>query len=121
MVLRHNELESRIFFVATVDGEVVGWVHLKHPETEKLSHTAELTLGVTEEYRGRGIGSRLLERGLEWAGEQGFEKIYNSLPATNEAAIEFLAGRGWREEARRADHYRIDGEYVDEVMMAAEL
>jgi ribosomal protein S18 acetylase RimI-like enzyme len=121
VLLRHNELESRIFFVATVNDEVVGWVHLKHPEIDKLSHTAELTVGVLEEYRGNGIGSHLLERGLEWGGSQGFEKIYNSVPATNEPAIEFLKQAGWTVEARREDHYKMNGEYVDEVMMATEL
>jgi len=118
VLLRHNELESRIFFVATVEGEVVGWVHLKHPELEKLGHTAELTVGVLEAYRGHGIGSHLLERGLEWAASNGFERIYQSAPATNERAIEFLESRGWEVEAVREDHYKVDGEYVDEVMMA---
>jgi ribosomal protein S18 acetylase RimI-like enzyme len=121
VLLRHNEVESRVFFVATVNGEVVGWVHIKHPRTDKLSHTAELTVGVLEEYRGHGVGSQLLERGLEWGEAQGFEKIYNSIPATNRAAIAFLTDRGWQEEARREDHYRIDGDYVDEVMMATDL
>ena len=121
VLLRHNELESRIFFVACVDGDVVGWVHLKHPEIAKLSHTAELTVGVLEAYRGHGIGSHLLERGLEWAASKGYEKIYNSLPATNEAAIEFLTSRGWDEEARREDHYKLDGRYIDEVMMEKDL
>ena len=121
VLLRHNELESRIFFVATVDGEVVGWVHLKHPESEKLAHTAELTVGVLEEYRGNSIGSHLLERGLEWAGSEGFERIYNSIPSTNQDAIDFLEGRGWTVEAVREGHYKLDGEYIDEVMMAREL
>lgn len=121
VLLRHNELEARIFFVATVNGEVVGWVHLKNSRIEKLSHTAELTVGVLEEYRGDGVGSHLLERGLEWAGTQGFERIYNSIPASNDAAIAFLKSRGWEQEARRADHYKMDGEYVDEVMMATQL
>ena len=121
VLLRHNELESRIFFVACVNDEVVGWVHLKHPELEKLSHTAELTVGVLKEYRGNGIGSHLLERGLEWAGSQGFERIYNSIPSSNEGAIEFLNARGWKEEARREDHYKMNGDYVDEVMMATQL
>ncbi len=121
VLLRHNELESRIFFVATVNNEVVGWVHLKHPEIEKLNHTAELTVGVLEEYRDNGIGSHLLERGLEWAASQGFERIYQSVPSSNETAIAFLESRGWETEAVRANHYKLGEEYVDEVMMATDL
>jgi GNAT superfamily N-acetyltransferase len=121
VLLRHNELESRMFFVATVGDDVVGWVHLNAPELEKLSHTAELTVGVLDEYRGHGIGSQLLQRGLQWAADNGFERLYNNVPATNETAIEFLEGHGWEVEAVRDDHYKIDGEYVDDVMMAVEL
>jgi ribosomal protein S18 acetylase RimI-like enzyme len=117
VLLRHNDLESRIFFVACVDDEVVGWVHLNAPESAKLSHTAELTVGVLERYQGHGIGSHLLERGLEWAASHGYEKIYNSIPATNEEAIEFLKAHGWRVEATREGHYKLDGEYIDELMM----
>ena len=121
VILRHNELHSRIVFVATVDEEVVGWVHLDLPETEKLSHTAVLTVGLLADHRGHGVGSALLERGVEWAREHGFEKLYNSIPATNESAIAFLEGHGWEREATRHEHYRIDGDYVDEVMMAVYL
>ncbi|WP_458188704.1 GNAT family N-acetyltransferase [Haladaptatus sp. NG-WS-4] len=120
-LLRHNELQSRMFFVATVDEEVVGWVHLNAPELDKLSHTAELTVGVLDEYRGHGIGSHLLERGLEWAGSNGYEKVYQSAPSTNQNAIDFLDAHGWETEAVRQGHYKINGEYVDEVMMAVKL
>ncbi|UPW00118.1 helix-turn-helix domain-containing GNAT family N-acetyltransferase [Halorussus gelatinilyticus] len=137
-LLRHNEIESRMFFVATVGGgearsaseastgirpgdDVVGWVHLYAPELDKLAHTAELTVGVLDDYRGHGIGSHLLARGLEWAGSNGYEKVYNSVPSANETAIEFLSEHGWETEAVREDHYKIGGEYVDEVMMAVEL
>ena len=75
----HNQIRSRMFFVATVGEDVVGWVHLKHRELKKLDHTVEFTLGVLEQYQQEGIGSRLLERGVEWAGSQGFEKRYNSV------------------------------------------
>ncbi|QFU83664.1 GNAT family N-acetyltransferase [Natronorubrum aibiense] len=120
-LLRHNELESRMFFVATVDDEVVGWVHIHAPELEKLSHTAELTVGVIEEYRGHGIGSHLLSRGLEWAGANGYERVYQSVPSSNDDAIAFLEDHDWEIEAIREDHYKLDGRYVDEVMMALEL
>jgi len=121
VLLRHNELETRLFFVACVDGEVVGWVHIDHPEVEKLSHTAELTVGVLEAYREHGMGSHLLERGVEWAASHGYERLYNSVPATNENAIEFLEAHGWETEAVREDHYKMDDRYVDEVMMAKHL
>lgn len=121
VLLRFNEIESRMFFVATIGEDVVGWVHLRGSELEKLAHTATLTVGVIEEYRGRGIGSALLRRGLEWAGANGYERIYQSVPATNEGAIDFLEHHGWTVEAVREGHYRIDGAAVDEIMMATEV
>jgi len=120
-LIRHNDLESRLFFVATVDDEVVGWCHLESPELAKLQHTAELTVGILEEYRDETIGSHLLQRALSWAGANGYEKVYQSLPATNEEGIGFLERHGWEIEARRSDHYKIDGQYVDEVMLARDL
>ena len=121
ILLRNNELSSRVFFVATVDDQVVGWVHLDLPETEKLEHTAKLTVGVLEEYQREGIGGTLLEKGMSWARENDFEKLYNSVPAINEEAMAFLENHGWHTEAAREDHYYIGDEYVDEVMMAASL
>ncbi|MFB6155215.1 MAG: GNAT family N-acetyltransferase [Haloferacaceae archaeon] len=121
VVTRHNEVQSRIFFVACIDDEVVGWVHLDLPELEKLGHTAVLTVGLLPQYRGHGIGSSLLDRGAEWAREHGFEKLYNSVPATNETAVAFLEGHGWEVDAVREDHYHIDDDYVDEVMMSIRL
>lgn len=121
VLLRHNELESRIFFVATINDDVVGWVHIKHPEIAKLKHTAELTVGVLDEYRGHGIGSQLLKRGTDWADEHDYEKLYQSVPATNEGAIDFLKDHGWAVDAVREDHYKFDDRYVDEVMMERDL
>lgn len=121
VLLRHNDLQSRMFFVATIHGDVVGWVHLNAPELEKLSHTAELTVGVIDEYRSHGIGTKLLDRGVDWALDNGFEKLYNSVPSSNEDAIEFLEGRGWETEAVREDHYKLGEEYADEVMLAKRL
>jgi len=118
VLLRHNEVESRVFFVALVGDEVVGWAHIEAKENDKLRHTAEITFGVIEEYRGYGIGTRLFERALNRADEDGYEKLYQSIPATNEGVIEYLEDKGCGVEATREDHYKMGDEYVDEVMMA---
>ena len=71
-----------------------------------------------EEYQGHGIGGRLLDRGLDWAREHSYEKIYNSIPSTNEDAIAFFEAHGGEVEATREDHYKIGDEYINEVMLA---
>ncbi len=117
-VTRHNTVESRMFFVATVDGDIVGWTHLDLPQVDKLREVAEQTVGVHPEYRGEGLGSRLLDRGVDWAAANGFRKLYNSVPAVNEVALDFLATHGWSTEGVRKRHYTLGDEQVDEVMMA---
>jgi GNAT superfamily N-acetyltransferase len=118
VLLRYNESENRIFFVATVDDETVGWLHVEAVQSPMMDHTAQLTLGVLEEYRGDGLGSTLMERGLEWARNHDFRKVYQNLPATNERAVAFLEGEGWSVESTREGHYHIDDELVDEVQLA---
>lgn len=118
---RRTPTECRVVFVATVAEEVVGWSHVRGQEQATLRGTAECTVGVLAGYRRHGIGSHLLRRGVEWAASRGCRKVYNSLPATNGAAIDFLERNGWRIEAVREAHYDIDGELVDEVMLARRL
>ena len=142
-LVRANEERSRVCFVASLesesdgtdgddepdadaageaaadtDSDIVGWLHIDAHELPSLAHTAELTLGVAPEFRRKGIGSSLLEYGLEWAGDAGYRKCYQNLPATNETAIEFLEENGWQREGVHEEQYRIDDEYVDEVMLA---
>lgn len=120
-ILRQTPTRSRFAFVATVADDVVGWAHVEGSETPKLAGTAELTLGVIEEYRRHGIGSHLLQRGVSWAGARGCRKVYQSVPAANETGIAFLETNGWAVEAVREDHYEVGGRLVDEVMLARRL
>ncbi|ELY44260.1 N-acetyltransferase GCN5 [Natronorubrum sulfidifaciens JCM 14089] len=136
-LVRANEDRSRVVFVAvfepetdtddetddetpfaTDDASVVGWLHLDANELPSLSHTAELTVGIAPDLRQHGIGSRLLEYGLEWADSAGYRKVYQNVPATNEGAIEFLEANGWQREGEHKAQYRIDDAFVDEIMLA---
>jgi ribosomal protein S18 acetylase RimI-like enzyme len=117
-VNRHNSAGSRVFFVAAVDESVVGWSHLDLPQLDKLQCTAQLTVGVREDYQGNGIGTKLTGRALDWAEANGYRKVYNSVPTTNDTAIAFLENRSWETEGVRKDHYTIGDRHVDEVMLA---
>jgi len=117
-VTRHTSVWSRVFFVATADDDVVGWAHLELPQLEKLRRTARVTVGVREDFRGYGIGARLLDRALDWAEANDYLKVYNNVARTNGNAIAFLKRHGWEEEAVHRNHYTIGHKQVDEVMLA---
>lgn len=116
-LLHGNPDEPPMYFVALVDGEVIGWVTLERDDIEKLSHVVYLTMGLLDEYRGLGIGTALMERAVSWARESGYRKVASNVPATNESAITFLETNGWEVVATRPDHYMIDDRLVDEVMI----
>lgn len=105
------------YFVALVDGEVIGWVQLETRDVAKLDHVVYLTMGLLDEYRGLGIGSKLMDRAVTWAGEYGFTKVASNIPATNDSAIEFLESNGWDREGVRPDHYNINDQMIDEVLL----
>jgi len=104
VLLRHNQSKERVFFVATVNDDTVGWTHVGGVNLPKMGHTATLTVGVLERYRGNGLGSELVESGLEWARDHGYRKVYQNLPETNERAVSFLENQGWSVESTRDGH-----------------
>ncbi len=117
-LIRHNSLNSRVFFVATTEDEIIGWSHLDLPLIEYLRATAQLTVGIREAYRGYNVGTQLLNRALDWAEQNDYQKVYNNVAETNMRAISFLESRGWKQEGIRENHYTIGHKQVDEVMMA---
>jgi ribosomal protein S18 acetylase RimI-like enzyme len=117
--LLHGDTASLpMYFVALVDGEVIGWVHLEGRNVQKLDGVAYLTMGLLDEYRGLGIGGKLMDRAVTWADEHGYRKVSSNVPASNDSAIEFLEANGWEREGVRPDHYSIDGRLVDEVLLS---
>lgn len=120
-LIRHNAAQTRVFFVPTIGDDIVGWVHVGASALQRVRGTAEITLGVQPEDRGRGIGSRLLGRGCEWAASNGYRKARHGLPATNDRGVAFLQSHGWEVETIRRNHYDDGDDRIDEVELAIDL
>jgi GNAT superfamily N-acetyltransferase len=52
--------------LANVDGRIVGWCRLFPPDCAEGFHHYELGIGLLADYRGRGIGTGLLQAALDW-------------------------------------------------------
>jgi len=89
-------------FVADASGEVVGSLHV-----ERSGHGfGEFGMAVAREWRGRGVGSALLAKGIDWTREEGMHKLCLSVFAHNEAAIALYRKFGFVQEGRRVKQYR---------------
>lgn len=105
-------------FYAIVDDEVVGWCDI-FPETNpRQNHRGFLGMGLLPEYRGKGIGSKLLEKVLDRGREFGLEKIELHVYTSNQAAIALYKKFGFEEEGLIKKYRKLDGKYFDCLAMA---
>ena len=84
----------------------------------KDRHVADLGIFVLKPYRDRGIGTRLMRYAIDWATDQGVEKVTLNVFADNHRAIHLYQKFSFQVEGLRKRQYRIQGEYVDELFMA---
>jgi GNAT superfamily N-acetyltransferase len=79
-----RRLSDRTRFVAEVDGKVVGTVGAGPGEFE--SAAALTALWVDPGFRGRGVGSALVDAVVEWAKGKGFNQVLLWVTEVNENA-----------------------------------
>lgn len=100
--------------VAVADGEVVGMVHVQ----DSRHGFGELGMLVARGWRGKGVGSALLEAAIAKAREEGLHKLSLSVFPHNAAAMALYRRFGFVEEGRRTKQYRrANGELWDAVDM----
>lgn len=116
----HNPLEcpDHLLLVPEMDGQVIGWCRV-FPSLfrSKAQHVGEVGIGLLQPFREIGIGTIVMECAIEWAEGQGLEKLTASTFSTNLRAINLLHKAGFTATGIRHQQYKVDGDYVDEVLM----
>jgi putative acetyltransferase len=104
--------------VAAADGQIVGMIHV-----EASRHGfGEFGMLVDREWRGRGVGSALIQAAIDWAREQGLHKLSLEVFTHNTAGIALYRKCGFTEEGHRVKHYRrANGELWDSLIMGLPL
>jgi RimJ/RimL family protein N-acetyltransferase len=84
----------------------------------KEKHVGEIGLVLLKPWRDRGIGSAMLDYAIEWAHQVRLEKVTASVMATNHRALNIFYKANFIQEGRLAQQYKINGEYIDEVVLS---
>ncbi len=104
--------------VAKDAGRVVGWCDIVPGWHDALRHCGSLGMGLLPEYRGKGLGQRLLEACLARAKEVGLTRIELETRADNEPALRLYERMGFEHEGRKRRGMKVNGLYIDTVAMA---
>jgi RimJ/RimL family protein N-acetyltransferase len=105
-------------FVALANGEVVGWCDIQRHPFPSHSHRGTLGMGVVPEYRGRGIGARLLDQTLKQAFAAGFVRVELNVRADNLRAMRLYEKLGFVREGLLRDAVFVDRQFHDAIAMA---
>jgi RimJ/RimL family protein N-acetyltransferase len=104
--------------VAVAAGEIIGSLHV---DASRFGF-GEIGMAVSRPWRGRGVGSALLQSAIEWARSQDLHKLSLGVFPHNAEAIALYRKFGFIEEGRRVQHIRRStGEIWDVIDMGLQL
>jgi len=96
------EIQPEGVFVAEENGRIVGYITTRLDRFTSIGRIPNLA--VDAEYRGSGIGSRLIEHAIEWIRDQGMAMAKIETLAQNERGQALYPRFGFQEVARQI-HY----------------
>src|SRR5689334_18381168 len=110
---------NSVVLLAELGDQLVGYVELAGGSFRRSRATAYLVIGVLADAAGRGIGTGLLRHARDWAAAHDLHRLELTVMAHNTRAIRLYERMGFSVEGRRAECLLIDGQFIDELTMAA--
>ena len=112
---------KNLMLVAEYNGKIVGNASIERNKIPRFSHRAELSVAVVSEFWGRGIGSELCRRLIDFAKSTGAEIIYLEARADNERAISLYRKIGFKPLGIYENFFKINNKYYDAMLMTLQI
>ncbi|MFI8836640.1 GNAT family N-acetyltransferase [Streptomyces afghaniensis] len=105
--------------VAEAGDRLAGYLHLGFPTpVDSNRHVRQIQgLVVSEEARGRGVGRALVRAAVDEARRRGARRLTLRVLGHNTPARKLYEAEGFVVEGVLPEEFRLDGQYVDDVLM----
>ena len=113
-----NIAKGNPLFVMIADGGVAGWRDIVRLTRPIHAHAGVLGMGLLPQFRGQGLGRRLVDASLHAAKLAGFSRVELTVHADNLRAIALYERIGFLREGLKRRATCIDGQFGDTIMMA---
>ena len=118
-----EKLDMRDVLVAVADGEVAGYVRIAPPfPIESSKHVLHVTgIAVGLSFQRQGVGRALMDSTIAEARSRGARRLTLRVLKHNDAAVRLYEKAGFVVEGVLKGEFFLDGEYVDDMLMALDL
>lgn len=117
MIVAIKNNPRSVFMVAEKNGQLVGYIGLIAEKLQRKKHIGRVVIGVSEQSRGLGIGTKLFQEIFKWAEGKEITRLELTVIEKNIVAIKLYKKIGFIKEGRRVNSLYIDGKYIDEWSM----
>lgn len=119
--LRALHPDQGVVLFAVAAGPPIAWAEAYRLGSRRLAHVAMLTIAVADGWRGRGVGTALMEAIETWARRSRVRKLQLHVRAGNHEAIALYRRLGYAVEGVLVGQVAADGGFEDEWVMARAL
>ncbi|SDN94679.1 Protein N-acetyltransferase, RimJ/RimL family [Paenibacillus sp. yr247] len=112
---------SVIFVAETEEGKLVGYLTAVGGEANRNKHSIYIVIGILKAFTGQRIGTKLFEALELWARTKGITRLSLGLMEPNQNAFALYSKMGFELEGRKKDVFKVDGLFVDELIMGKRL
>ena len=115
--VKRNIERDNIHYVAARGNKVIGWCDIIVPDIPGFRHSGRLGTGVVKGFRGKGIGTKLVQRAIEDARKKGLLRIELEVFESNRPAIDLYTKFDFECEGRKPKARYLDGIFEDIIIM----
>jgi RimJ/RimL family protein N-acetyltransferase len=119
LIEEYSLTDNAIILVAEAEGELISLLHCRGGKRRAARHTASIGITVHSDWRGKGVGSAMMARVIEWATQNAIiKRLELEVFTTNERAIHVYEKFGFQMEGCKRRAYFKEGVFVDAYLMA---
>lgn len=104
-------------YIAVTGDKIVGWCDIASFNRPAFAHSGVLRMGILKEYRGTGLGTKLMQIVLDKGHEMGLTRVELDVREDNVNAIKLYQKFGFEIEGKKRNACRTDGIYSNVLTM----
>lgn len=110
--------DNSTIFVVEDDDKLVGYLLARGGAARKNYHSVYIVIAILKSHGGQGLGTQLFTRLEDWARARDIHRLELGVMKANVHAKRLYKKMGFEIEGTKRSVFYLNGEYVDEYMMA---